>query len=162
LLDAMLAKDPARRLADGAAARDALDHLEPIADGVRRDSQTLVDARTVKGPAVEQHCVVIGARGPTDDIRDPPAPDELARLRAAARAHGGIVELLATGGVVGHFVGAAADIARRAAAFADDARRVLAGWTVVVSAVEGDVAAAADHGTAEHAAAAVSAIFDRT
>jgi hypothetical protein len=160
LVARMLAKRVADRLPDCGAVVAAIDALGDIPDGPRRSSRWLTsDATQVECEPGLVHCLVAAARGNADDTLAPPAPDERARLAEAARSHDAHLEILATGAVVMQITGARQDAAPRAAQLALAMRRILPGWTIVISSVSPALETVADRGTALLTSAALGAIF---
>ncbi len=165
LVAALLAKDPARRPADGAAVVRALDALGPLPDGPR--SVGLADAPAPApsvhaAPAVALvHCLVLAAHGLVDDILEPPPAADRDRIFEAATRLGAHLEILGTGAVVARFAGLASDTAPRAADLALEIKRALVGWTVTVSTLNADLHRTAEHGTALLARAAKTELFAR-
>ncbi len=144
LIHAMLAKDTAERPRDCAAVVAALDALPPVPDGPRRGMGGLVDAATVQSPPPELQCMVLAARGRTEDVLDPPSPEQIARLLELAERHAAKLDVLATGAVAAYLSGEPAQAARQAASLAIAWREVLAGWTIAISSPDGDGDSAAE------------------
>jgi hypothetical protein len=162
LVARMLAKETSARFRDCDAVVSAIDALSPASDGPRRTSRRLTtDATQVARAPGALHCMVAAARGALDDVLEPPTPDQLVALVRAANAWDGRVEVLATGAVIAHLTGEAKDTSHRAAHVALAVRRILPGWSIVVSSVRPEVDAAAEDGTALLTQAAVAAIFGK-
>lgn len=163
LVAALLAKDPTRRPADGAAVVRALDALGPLPEGPRRVGLADAPAPSVHAaPVVEVvHCLVLAAHGLVDDILEPPPAADRDRIFEAATRLGAQLEILGTGAVVAHFAGLASETAPRAADLALAIKRALAGWTVTVSTMNADLHRTAADGTALLARAAKAELFAR-
>jgi hypothetical protein len=162
LIDAMLAKRVADRMADCDAVVAAIDALGDVVEGPRRSSRRLInDVTQVVQDAGRVHCLVAAARGNADDMLLPPATEQQTLLADAARLQQAELEILATGAVVMHVTGETKETAHRAAHLALLARRILPGWTIAISSPCAELATAADRGTSLLTGAALAAIFGR-
>jgi serine/threonine protein kinase len=158
LIEWMLAKNPAERPLDGNAAAGELAKLPPMPPGPRRPFRTDDEGRTDANIA---HCIVIATSGHPDEVSEPPSPDIALALIERASQLEGEMQIIATGAVVGHFKGDNAELKQRAARWAEQVRKYLPAWHVVVSAPEHDLARAADHCGRTIAANVIAAMFNK-
>lgn len=159
LVNRMLAKNAPLRPPDGAAVVAEIDELGPIPDGPRRQLRVEYAPKRIADKVT--HCIVMASRGHPDTVGIPPSPEVTLALTELATPLLGDVNVLATGAVVGYFHGASAEARARASRWAEDVRRMLPDWHVVVSGAELDVAAAAESSAKTLATDVIASVFDK-
>jgi hypothetical protein len=139
LVATLLSKDPAERPADGAALVRALDALGPVPGALSSPAAAAQRVLTEREQRVV--CLVlvergVGMRADAATVRDSGAEGAEGRVRAAADAHGGRVEVLADGSLVVAVGegGAPTDQAARAARCALALRAILPEPAIAIAA----------------------------